>query len=600
MRWRRLAAAAGVLALGATAACGGGASPSEKAQEQQKKQQQGGSSAEAPKGGGFDVVLDAQAKAPAKDIAGAQKGGTATVLTAAAPETFDPTRAYYIDSLAVLRLTARTLTALELRADGKYYLVPDLATDLGQHNADYTEWKFTLKDGLKYEDGSPIKAQDVAYAVKRSFATEELPGGPTYQQSYFLDGTKYKGPFKSKANGGGLDYPGVSTPDDKTVVLKMAKPFPDLAYYATFPVFSPIPQAKDTKDAYGNKPLAAGPYKFDSYQKGKRLVLVKNDQWDPNTDPVRHQYVDKYDFKFSQNPIKLQEQLIADNGPDQTAITYDGVDSSLLPKIQGKEPEKRMLTGDGTCTDFIYLDTRRIPLEVRKALVTAWPFDSIHKAGGDSPFTYTPATTILPKVTPGFVKYDLFGNGGKGDGDPAKAKKMLEKAGKLGFDVVWAYSNDNDIAAQVSAVRSQKLKAAGFKTTAIPMPRDQVRAEFDNPKSKINIRPLGWCLDWPSGTTVFPAIFDGRLIALNPTSAPNKSFLNEPDINAEIDRISSLPLDKQEPEWAKLDKTMMQKYVPVIPVDYNKTNFLFGSKLGGVVLDPFSGGPDFTKLYVKQ
>ncbi|MFD2078925.1 peptide/nickel transport system substrate-binding protein [Actinopolymorpha cephalotaxi] len=597
MRYRRLVAVVGALALGLTA-CGGGKTPSQEAAQQDKQQQN--ESPATPQGAGFQVVQDANAKGPAKDLAGAQKGGTATILTVQAPETFDPTRSYYIDTGSVLRLTARTLTALELRPDGKYYLIPDLATDLGRHNADYTEWTFHLKDGLKYEDGSAVTAQDLAYSVKRSFATEELPGGPVYQQSYFLDGGKYKGPFKTKAQGGGLDYPGVSTPDDKTVVMKMAKPFPDLPYYTTFPVFTPIPQAKDTRDAYGNHPLATGPYKFDSYQKGKRLVLVKNDQWDPKTDAARHQYVDKYDFKYGQNPIKLQEQLIADNGPDQTAITYDSVDSSLLPKIQGKEPEKRMMTGDGTCTSFIFMDTRRIPLEVRRALITAWPYDSLHKSGGDNPFTYTPATTILPKVTPGFVNYDLFGNGSKGDGNPTKAKKMLEKAGKLGFDIVWAYSNDNDISAQVSAVRSQKLKAAGFRTTAIPMPRDQVRAELENSRSKINIRPSGWCLDWPSGSTVFPAIFDGRLIALNPASAPVKSFLNAKDINAEIDRISALPLKEQQAEWPKLDKMMMQKYAPVIPVSYSKTNFLYGSKLGGVVLDPFSGGPDFTKLFVKQ
>ena len=593
MRWRRLAAAASVLALGAAACGGGGGTPSERAQEEQKKEA-------SPTGTGYEVLQDNDAKGPAKEIDGAQKGGTVTTLTVQAPETFDPTRAYFIDVLAVLRMTTRTLTAMELRDDGKYYLVPDIATSLGEHNEDFTEWTFTLKDGIKFDDGTPVTSKDFAYAVKRSFATEELPSGPTYQQTYFLDGGKYKGPFKTAAQGGGDDYAGVETPDDKTIKLKMAKPFPDLPFYLTFPVFSPIPEAKDTKENYGNKPVATGPYKFESYQKGKRLVLTKNEQWDPATDPARHQYADRFDFKFGQDPIKLQEQLIADNGVDQTAITYDSVDSSLLPKIQNKEPEERMLTGDGSCTFFAYLDTRRIPLEVRKALATAWPHDALHKAAGDNPFTYEPATTILPKVTPGWADYDIFGTGGKGDGDPAKAKKMLEEAGKLGFEIVWSYANDDEIAAQVSAVREQKLKAAGFKTKAIPMPRDQRRADTDNPKSQVNIRVQGWCLDWPSATTVFPAIFDGRLIALNPGSAPNKSFLNEKEVNDEIDRIGSLPIEDQPAEWAGLDKMLTEKYVPVVPDYFGKTNFLHGSKVGGVVLDVYGGGPDYTKLFVKQ
>jgi peptide/nickel transport system substrate-binding protein len=592
MRWRKLVAAAGVLALGVAACGGGGETPSERAQEENKQATQSGS--------GYEVVQDASAKGPAAEIEGAQKGGTITTLTAQAPETFDPTRAYFIDVLAVLRTTNRTLTAMTLGDDGKYYLVPDIATDLGKHNEDFTEWTFTLKDGIKYEDGTEVTSADIAYAVKRSFATEELPSGPTYQQTYFVDGDTYKGPYKSAADGGGDEYAGVETPDDKTVILKMRKPFPDLPFYLTFPIYSPIPEAKDTKENYGNHPMATGPYKFESYQKGKRLVLTKNEQWDPATDPARHQYVDRYDFKFGQDPIKLQEQLIADNGPDQMAITYDGVDASLLPKIQNKEPEERMLTGDGTCTFFAYLDTREMPLEVRKALAVAWPHDALHKAAGDSPFTYEPATTILPKVTPGWKDFDAIGTGAKGDGDPVKAKKMLEEAGELGFEVVWSFANDDEIAQQVSAVREEKLKAAGFKVRAIGMPTDQRRADTDNPKSEVNVRVQGWCIDWPSGSTVFPAIFDGRLIALNPGSAPNKSFLNEKEVNDEIDRISALPFEDQTSEWTKLDKLVMEKYVPVIPDYYGKTNFMHGSKVGGVVLDVYGGGPDYTKLFVKQ
>jgi peptide/nickel transport system substrate-binding protein len=593
MRWRRLVAAAGVLALGVAACGGGGETPAERAQDQNQESSK-------PAGTGFEVVQDPGAKGPAPEIEGAQKGGTITTLTVQAPETFDPTRAYYIDSLAVLRLTARTLTAMNLGDDGKYHLVPDMATDLGTPNEDFTEWKFTLKDGIKFEDGTEVTSADIAYAVKRSFATEELPSGPTYQQTYFLDGDKYKGPFKSKADGGGPDYAGVETPDDKTVILKMAKPFADLPFYLTFPVYTAIPEAKDNKENYGNHPWATGPYKFESYQKGKRLVLTKNEHWDPATDPSRHQYPDRYDFKFNQDPIKLQEQLIADNGEDQTALTYDDVDASLLPKIQNKEPEERLVQGPSTCTFFAYLDGRTMPVEVRRALAVAWPHDALHKAAGDSPLTYEPATTILPKVTPGWQNYDAIGTGAKGDGDPVKAKKMLEEAGQLGFEVVWTFSNDNEIAAQVSAVREEKLKAAGFKVRAIPMPTDQRRADADNPKSEVNLRYSGWCLDWPSGSTVFPAIFDGRLIDLNPNSAPNKSFLNEKEVNDEIDRISALPLDEQAPEWMKLDELLMEKYVPVIPDYYDKDAILHGSRVGGVVHDPYGGGADYTKLFVKQ
>ena len=278
MRKKGLAAAVVVLALGA-AACGG-KSPSQTASATN------GASATASSAGQsqetFQVVEDPTATGPAPAVAGSQQGGTVTLLTAVVPTKFDPTQAYYVDALAVLRTVTRGMVEMSLQSDGKYHMTPDLGTDLGQHNADFTEWTFHLKKGMKYEDGTEIKAQDFAYAIERSFAQTELPGGPTYQITYFKDGDKYKGPYADKT-----PYDGVSTPDDYTLVMKMSKPFADLPYYMTFPVFSPIPQAKDTKSNYGLHPLASGPYKFGKYTPGKELTLVKNAQWDAASDPGR-------------------------------------------------------------------------------------------------------------------------------------------------------------------------------------------------------------------------------------------------------------------------------------------------------------------------
>jgi len=594
MHKKGLAAAVVVLALGA-AACGG-KSPSQTASGTT------GASATASSAGQsqetFQVVEDPTATGPAPAVAGSQQGGTVDVLTAVVPTKFDPTQAYYIDALAVLRTVTRTMVEMALQSDGKYHLTPDLGTDLGQHNADFTEWTFHLKKGMKYEDGTEIKAQDFAYSVERSFAQTELPGGPTYQITYFKDGDTYKGPYADKT-----PYDGVSTPDDYTLVMKMSKPFADLPYYMTFPVFSPIPQAKDTKSNYGLHPLASGPYKFGKYTPGKELTLVKNDQWDAASDPGRHQFVDQYDFQFGLDSLQVQNRLIADKGPDQLATTYDNVDSSTLPQILNKEPQKRMLTGAGTCTDFQYLDLRKIKdLKVRQAIYAAYPFDNVHKAAGDSTFTYEPATTILPKVTPGWENFDVSPNksGGKGNGDPIAAKKLLTEAGAVGFELKTLLADGDAQAAKVAAVKKEAFEAAGFKYSIQTLPKDKVRDEINDPNASLNIRGGGWCLDWPSGGTVFPAIFDGRLIAASPTGVPNQSFLNDTAANTEMDRISALPSAQQPAEWAKLDKTIMTDDLPVIPVDYSKIAYLSGSKVGGTVMDSFAGGPDFTKLFIKQ
>ncbi len=83
-------------------------------------------------------------------------------------------------------------------------LVPDLATDLGTPNEDFTEWTFTIREGVKYENGQEVTAEDIAYGIKRSFDRETFPEGAAYSNDYFLDGDTYKGPYKT-----GEDYKGV-------------------------------------------------------------------------------------------------------------------------------------------------------------------------------------------------------------------------------------------------------------------------------------------------------------------------------------------------------------------------------------------------------
>ena len=251
MRMKKPAVVLASAALLTLAACGGGSGTDTPSGDNTFKE-----------GGNAGAFKDASAKAPLEVPSDASQGGTLTVLTAVAPSTLDPTQAYYTDSTAILSdLVTRSLTQYAYNPEtNDMQLMPDMATDLGQPNADNTEWKFTLRDGLKYEDGTPVKAEDVAYAVKRSFAIEELPDGPTYNTTFFLDGDKYKGPFKDKG-----DYKGVEV-SGNTITIKMRRPFTDMDYYASFPQFTAIPEAKDNPETYGQHPLATGPYKFVSLQ----------------------------------------------------------------------------------------------------------------------------------------------------------------------------------------------------------------------------------------------------------------------------------------------------------------------------------------------
>ena len=554
-------------------------------------------------GGTIAAALDPTAKGPAPEVAGAKKGGILTVSYATAPSDMDPSAQFYQDSgIIMTRLTQRSLTSFVTR-DGNQVLVPDLATDLGKTSPDGLTWTFTLKDGIKYSDGSPVTAGDIAYAVKRSFAFTDT--GPTYQVD-FLKGAKdakgeqaYKGPWES-----GENFAGVDAPDAKTVVFHLDRRWETLPYFAAFSQTSPIPKAKETKNRdYGNNAVGTGPYKIKSFTQGSELVLEKNTFWDPATDPSRHQYLDGYVFKFGQDSIKVQQGILASNGPDATTLSWDSVDASLIDQVTGAKASQ-FVTGPSSCVIAVNMDTRKIPLPVRKAVAAAYPFDDINKAAGATPLSQTPASTLVPPQIPGHLDFKLEGMTGTGNGDPVKAKAMLAAAGYgpgKEFQLVWYYTDDDpsNVAQQVNQVRKTKLMAAGFKVKDIGVAgkdRRTLIAKIDGPHNMLQ-SPAGWCFDWPSADSIFPPTVSSTQIK---AGGSNWGDLADPKVDSEMARIQKLSIAEQGPEWGKFDKWLLETYVPVLPWYNDKSNFLFGTKVHNVINDANHGMPVLDAIWVDQ
>lgn len=537
-----------------------------------------------------ELSVDPDAKGPAPEIAGAQKGGTITVYSQSTPNTFDPTDTYYTDSNEIGKLLFRTPTQFALR-NGKAVLVPDL-TDLGTISADKLTWTFKMKTGIKYEDGSEVKVEDLAYAIKRSFDHEAYGNGPAYQLSFFKDGETYKGPYIS-----GDNYSGVETPDATTLVIKLAKPFADLAFYMTFPMFTPIPKAKDTKADYKNKPLSTGPYAFDTFVPGTELKLKKNPNWDANSDPVRHQYPDGFHFKWGDDDVKTQQQVLNSNGPDASSLNYGNIDATLIPQLTG-DKTKQLIKGASPCTIVVTMDTRKIPLEVRKAIAKAYPNDQIWKVAGLNEYVAEPASTVMPPSVQGYKKYPAVADlTGVGKGDPAAAKKMLEAAGKVGFELSWYYDNTKPIPQQTNQTRTDALTAAGFTVKSIGVTTAELRAKVGDYEAPVNMdqSPRGWCSDWPTGGSWFPVLFRSQSIG----EGQSWGMLNDSALDTKINAVSDLPLADQPAKWAELDQEIMGMYV-ALPRYYDKMAILVGTKIGGAEGDGTMGMPAFFNMFVKS
>ena len=140
------------------------------------------------------------------EIEGAQEGGTVKVISFTPLETMDPSEIYYTHTNAIsTALLNRSLTQFVYDEEANQaVLVPDLATDLGTPNEDFTEWTFTIRDGVKYEDGTPVTAEDVKFGMERTMDVETFPESPGgYALEYYEGGADYEGPYTG--NGAQLD-----------------------------------------------------------------------------------------------------------------------------------------------------------------------------------------------------------------------------------------------------------------------------------------------------------------------------------------------------------------------------------------------------------
>jgi len=581
---------AGLLAL---AACGGGSGGSDSGSS--------GKSADTQNLGNTGNGQDPTAKGPVT-ISGATKGGMVTELTTTGMTTsIDPQDMYYTDTDAFgTGLLFRSLTQYRYdEKSGQMILVPDLATDLGQHNADYTEWTFTIRDGVKWENGDPVTAEDVARGIIASMDNKAFPDGPGlyYSSPYFLGGDKYKGPF-TENDPEGKKQQAVSVSGNK-VTIKMSQPFVDMPYYGTFPSMGPRPANADPA-TYGQHPLATGPYKIKSYTRAKSMILEQNPNWDPATDPARTQYPDGYEFKAGVAYAQIDEILLADKGPGQTTMTDESIQAQDYRKFQDQASD-RIVQGGSPCTYFLAPDYRKITdIKVRQALAWAYPYKDVILASGLIPnVTAIPAKNIMPPGVPGRVEYNPLPGHEDLQTDPAKAKALLKESGNEGYEIKFLWRTDNPVNTKSKDVTVKALEAAGFKATPVATTEAQYTDERANPKTDINLRSVGWCSDWPSGSTWIPPNFQSTDIA-NVGLGTNFEAFSEPSIDAKIKTTLTDPAAQQPKEWNDLETEIQTKYFPVIPFYYSAVAAAHGSKIQGFFNDNTLGEPTWKNIWVSQ
>jgi peptide/nickel transport system substrate-binding protein len=527
------------------------------------------------------------------------RGGTLTVLNQGGLDEFDPARLYTSGGGALPTLVYRTLTTRQrVAGEAGTRPVPDLATDLGTPSDNARTWTFTLKDGLKFDDGTPITAADVKYGIERSFSPD-LPGGAPYLHDWLIGGTGYKGPYD-----GGGDLKSIETPGPKTIVFRLRQPHGDFSYLATATQFAPVPKAKDTGTKYKNAPVSSGPYKVDRYEPGKKLVLTRNPHWSRSVDGQRLACPDRIEVTAGLDATVINQRLVSGAGADARAITTDTpVGPEQLARLGGDPGlAKRVTRGVFGETKYLAFDTTKKPFDdvrVRQAFAYAINRQSVVNAVGGSSLA-SPATTFLPEGKAfGHQPYDHFPAGESGN--PAKAKELLAQAGHAnGLTVELAFPNSDEggYGPKVAAAVQDALKQAGVTVKQKPLGEEDYRTITGKPATQPPLTLQSWGADWPAGGPFLIPIFDGRQI-LRGGGNYNLAQLDDPAVNAEIDAISRLTDPaRAAPRWGALDARIGEKAL-LVPLYHPRTVVLYGKDVKNAYLDQWRGWYDVSMVSVK-
>lgn len=529
-----------------------------------------------------------------------QKGGTLTVLNSSPQDDFDPARLYTSGGGNVPSLVFRTLTTRN-REDGAAgsKVVPDLATDLGTPSKNATVWTYTLKDNLKYEDGSAITSADIKYGIERSFAAE-LSGGAPYLRDWLIGGADYQGPYKDKKG-----LASIETPDTKTIVFHLNKPEGEFPFLATQTQTTPVPKAKDTGTKYEEHPLSSGPYKVVRNEgDGERLVLERNTHWSAATDEERKAYPDRIDVRSGLDSAVINQRLSASQGADAAAVTTDtNLGPAELAKVTGdKKLAARVGTGHFGYTNYIAFNPKVKPFDnpkVRQAISYAVDRTSVVNAAGGSSLA-EPATTFLPDQDSfGYTPYDAFPAGK--NGNAVKAKELLKEAGyPKGLTVTLTHNNDKNYATspEIATALQEGLKKAGITVKLQGLEDNAYSDTVYNVKTEPGFFLGGWGADWPSGGPFFAPIFDGRQIVKAGYNF-NSAQLNDPAVNKEIDEINKLTdLGAAAKRWGALDKKVGEQALTV-PLFHPVYKRLYGESVKNVVISDWTGVLDISQVAVK-
>ncbi|MEV5827965.1 ABC transporter substrate-binding protein [Spirillospora sp. NPDC052242] len=350
------------------------------------------------------------------------------------PDTLDPRNAVNYGSGQIVRNMCEGL----LKMDAAFNVSPNLATF---DQVSPTELKLTVREGVRFWDGKPVTAEDVAYSLQRSAAEESAIG----YAFIFVESIEVTG--------------------DREVTVAFTKP--DSTFVNSLATLSGVVIEKAWAEKTGDKVgtstgglMCTGPYKFDSWRAGSGVTIVRNDDyWNPELRPE----AGKVDFTFVSDDTALAQALEA----GEIDGAYQVPTSTLAKLSQSKAG--RLVFGPSTQSMGLAVARPDGPLKdqkLRDAFQRAVDRAAIARVvfNGAAQPNFTQLTPVTwPTAERGIYQPDYDKWRSARSYDVEAAKQLVEESAYDGRELVLAIQGGDQAASRIAQLFQQQAKAIGVK-----------------------------------------------------------------------------------------------------------------------------------------
>lgn len=528
-------------------------------------------------------------------------GGTLRVLIDQV-DSLDPARSYHAGMWNLMRLYTRQLvTYAPVPGDGGTQLTPDLAAGLGRPSEGGRTWTYTLKPGLKFEDGTAVTSSDIKYGIERLFASDRITGGPRWAVN-LLDDPKlsYSGPYEDPAPDK-LGLGGIVTPDARTIVFRLNQPFADWDYVMALPASSPVPRAMDTGDKYGLRPVSSGPYRIEKADP-KALTLVRNPHWSNQTDTVRRALPERVELTVGLDPEERDKRIM--DGSADVDITGSGLQPTSIAEVLRDADLKGRADNPTTGNVRMVAMPLTVPpfdnVRCRRAVQYALDKAGVREALGGG-YTAALTTTLWPRMLPGYPATDAYPSGKGNAANVEAAKKELEACGKPDGFTTKIATVDRGRGLRTAEVIRDALRDVGIDAELLRFSQETYLVSDAGSQQAVKQAGMGlivssWTPDFPAPAAFYVPLTDGR--SIRSPGNTNLAELDTDPLKKSVDQANATPQRGTATAlWQRYDAAVMQaaSYAPIVE---DRALLLGSTRLRNVYVHRAYGGYDLTALGV--